>query len=288
MAVKLTKQQIVERLRLLLDQGIALAVTLTGPDENGEEIVRPAESYHFFRWHKDTLAAMRHIFGPSARFVQEFEAIRFVHDKGTRSYRSYADQFWVGYAEARALLESIIREVEEFWDENMVSTPSAVAEQNESGQVKPATRDVFIVHGHDDGFRQTVARVLHQLELNPIILHEKANEGKAIMEKFDVYGNVSYAVALFTPDDLGAAKGKVNSLDDLRPRARQNVVFELGYFIGRRGRSNACALVKGQLELPSDYSGVIYIQVDDAGAWRYTLVRELRAAGFEVDANRLL
>ncbi len=108
------------------------------------------------------------------------------------------------------------------------------------------------------------------------------------MEKFDAYGNVSYAVALFTPDDVGESVTKVKTLEDLKPRARQNVVFELGYFIGRRGRSNACALVKGQIDLPSDYSGVIYIPVDDAGAWRYTLVRELRAAGFEVDANRLL
>ncbi len=278
---KLTKQQIVERLQLLRDEGISVAHRLTKPDEDGEVIARPAESYHFLKWHRDTLAAMRHIFGRNARFVQEFEAIRFVQIRPTRSY---ADQFWAGYTEARALLESIIQEIEEYCTDDMVSTPSSVAEQNESGQVKPATRDVFIVHGHDDGLKQSVVRVINELGLNPIILHEKPDQGRTIIEKFDAYGQVSYAVALFTPDDVGES---VDKAENLKPRARQNVVFELGYFIGRLGRKNACALTKGNVELPSDYSGVVYISADSAD-WRFRLARELQAAGFDVDANRLL
>ncbi len=280
MAVKLTKRQAVEKLERSIQQIDAVKQ-------------KPYFSPAFKKWHRDTEIAISNIFNPHSRHSTDFSGIQFayarrIHNDQEKHERDTYYYFAARLEDARAVLQSMVQEIEEYWTDDMISAPSSVAEQNESGQVKPATRDVFIVHGHDDGFRQTVARVLHQLELNPIILHEKANEGKTIMEKFDAYGNVSYAVALFTPDDVGESVTKVKTLEDLKPRARQNVVFELGYFIGRRGRSNACALVKGQLELPSDYSGVIYIPVDDAGAWRYTLVRELRAAGFDVDANRLL
>ena len=145
---------------------------------------------------------------------------------------------------------------------------------------------VFIVHGRDDGSRETVARFLEKLKLEPIILNEQASQGGTIIEKFERHSEVGFAVVLLTPDDEGALRGEE---DDRSPRARQNVIFELGFFIGRLGRERVCALTKGgSMEIPSDYAGVVYIPLDDKGAWKIGLVKELKAAGFDVDANRAL
>ena len=92
------------------------------------------------------------------------------------------------------------------------------------------------------------------------------------------------AVVLLTPDDEGRLQGGT----DLKPRARQNVIFELGYFAGILGRNRVCALTKGDVEIPSDYDGVIYITLDDSGGWKLRIVKELKAAGFDVDANLAL
>ena len=141
---------------------------------------------------------------------------------------------------------------------------------------------VFVVHGHDEGAREAVARLLNSLGLTPIILHEQASEGRTIVEKLEHHGDVGYAVVLLTPDDVGGG-----DRDSLMPRARQNVVFELGYFMARLGRQRVCALHRSEVDLPSDYMGVVYIPLDSAAAWRFSLAKELRAAGFPVDMNKL-
>ncbi len=143
-------------------------------------------------------------------------------------------------------------------------------------------RDVFIIHGHDDGTKETVARFIERLGLKPIILHEQPNQGQTIIEKFERYAEVAFAIALLTPDDTG---GLSKDEQSLKPRARQNVIFEFGYFMGKLGRQRVCALKKENVETPSDYDGVLYIAFDESGAWKMELVKELKNAGFDVDAN---
>ena len=145
--------------------------------------------------------------------------------------------------------------------------------------------DVFIVHGHHEALKQQVARTVDRLTgAAPIILHEQPDGGRTIIEKFETYaGDVGFAVVLLTADDRGGSA----STDELRARARQNVVFELGYFIGRLGRSRVTVLYEGGVELPSDMSGVLYTPADDAGAWHLKLAREMKAAGIPVDLNKL-
>ncbi len=140
-----------------------------------------------------------------------------------------------------------------------------------------------MVHGHDDGAKETVARLLGQLGLNPIILHEQHDGGRTIIEKFEDHSHVGFAIVLLTPDDVGAAKGQEGSL---QPRARQNVIFELGFFYAQLTRKRVCALYKG-VEPPSDISGVLYKPMDAGGSWRLELAKELKAAGIEVDLNKL-
>jgi predicted nucleotide-binding protein len=149
---------------------------------------------------------------------------------------------------------------------------------------KQQSTDIFIVHGHDEAARHEVARFIEQLGLHPIILHEKPDRGKTIIEKFEHHADVGFAVVLLTPDDVGHPKDKPA---ESKPRPRQNVVLELGYFIGKLRRSSVCALLKGDIEIPSDYAGVLYTRMDDAGAWKVTLAREIKAAGIDADLNKL-
>jgi predicted nucleotide-binding protein len=144
----------------------------------------------------------------------------------------------------------------------------------------PAARKAFVVHGHDGGGRESVARFLEKLGFEAIILHEQASRGRTVIEKVEAHGDVGFAVVLLTPDDEGNAKGQAP-----RPRARQNVILELGYFLGRLGRSRVMALKQGDVEIPSDFHGVVYEPFETGGAWKEALGRELEAVGFEIDWN---
>jgi predicted nucleotide-binding protein len=144
----------------------------------------------------------------------------------------------------------------------------------------PAARKVFVVHGHDEAAREAVARYLEKIGFEVIILHEQANRGRTIIEKIEDHGEVGFAVVLLTPDDVGGKKE-----GELQPRARQNVLLELGYFVGRLTRSRVCALKRGNVEVPSDFGGVVYTSFDEHGAWKPLLGKELEAAGFKIDWN---
>jgi predicted nucleotide-binding protein len=149
-------------------------------------------------------------------------------------------------------------------------------------RARPLPRKVFIVHGHEDGPREAVARYLEKLGFEAIILHEQASQGRTIIEKIEGHSDVGFAVVLLTPDDIGGAKGEAQ-----KNRARQNVILELGYFVGKLTRSRVCALKRGDIEVPSDFGGVVYVSFDDGG-WREALGRELEAAGFDIDWNQAM
>lgn len=149
----------------------------------------------------------------------------------------------------------------------------------------PSNR-IFIVHGHNETVKQTVARIVERLGLEPVILHEQPNKGKTIIEKFFNYSDVNFAIVLLTADDVGAKNSGANVV--LKTRARQNVILELGYFIGKLGRSKVCAIYEDGVEIPSDYQGVLFVKLDDGGNWKFALAKELKAAGFDVDMNKII
>ncbi len=154
----------------------------------------------------------------------------------------------------------------------------------ESKVMTTRSNKVFVVHGHDVGPRETVARFLEKLGLVALILHEQVSQGMTVIEKVEKHGDVAFAVVLLTPDDEGRSKGG----GELMPRARQNVVLELGYFLARLGRERVCALKQGGVEIPSDFAGVVWTEMDTRDGWRLTLARELRAAGFDLDLNKAM
>lgn len=147
------------------------------------------------------------------------------------------------------------------------------------------TGNVFIVHGHDEEAKHEVARTIHRLtNRQPIILDEQRSGGDTVIEKFEKYGgSATFAVVLLTPDDMGCKRDGV-----MMPRARQNVVFELGYFFAKLGRGRVVGLTKGEVDLPSDVAGVVYIAMAHKD-WSTRLGREMKHfPDLSVDLNRLL
>ncbi|MDY1046985.1 nucleotide-binding protein [Pseudomonas coleopterorum] len=157
---------------------------------------------------------------------------------------------------------------------NLMHSPAVPVPRNK--------RNVFIVHGRDNEAKQEVSRFIESLGLKAIVLHEQASGGKTIIEKIEHYANdADFALALYTPCDLGRGVSEGNTPP--KNRARQNVVFEHGYLMGKLGRENVCALKKGDIETPNDISGVVYVDLDPAGVWKTEVVRELRGCGYTIN-----
>jgi len=176
------------------------------------------------------------------------------------------------------IMECFARPTEPFLQEYEKELAGAGQKKDERKAEVPKinSRDVFLVHGHDIAMQQTVARFLEKLKLSPIILSEQANKGRTIIEKFEAHSDVPFAVVLLSADDFGGTNGKPSS-----PRARQNVILELGYFIGKLGRANVCPLHDGVVELPSDLHGVVWVAYE--GDWKMRLAKEIKAAGIDVE-----
>lgn len=148
---------------------------------------------------------------------------------------------------------------------------------------KPSMR-VFIVHGHDHLLLTKAARFVEKLGYEPVILHEQANKGMTIIEKIEANTDVGFAIVLYTEDDKGNSASEADA-GKLNFRARQNVVFEHGYLMSKLKRAKVVPLMAGRVELPSDISGVVY--VDDTN-WQIDIAKEMKAAGYDVDFNRLI
>ncbi len=146
---------------------------------------------------------------------------------------------------------------------------------------------VFIVHGHDDSLKTDLERFLHEIGLVPVVLHREADQGATIIEKFEKHSDVGYAFILLTPDEISyvaSQKDIEESKRETEYRARPNVIFEFGYFVGKLGRSKVCCLHKGEVVVPSDLNGLIYKKITDSiESQAYSIIRELKAAGYQVN-----
>ena len=152
---------------------------------------------------------------------------------------------------------------------------------------KELSSEIFIVHGHNEEMKQSTARLIEKLNLKPIILHEQPNKGRTIIEKFTDSSNVSFAIVLLSADDI--AYKKDDKPENWKYRARQNVILELGFFIGKLGRKYVIALHEkvDNFEIPSDYQGVLFIPYENNDSWKFEIIQELQSVGYDVDANLL-
>lgn len=216
--------------------------------------------------------------GKKKPYVSELLNIDFYPGFGPADEKDY-DEYWIsGKQQMLNILNTILEELKLFEDQT--------TEKMSKDKTKFSNR-IFIVHGHDNEMKAEVALTLTKLGLDPIILHEKPDKGRTIIEKFEDYSDLNYAIVLLSPDDYGYSKD--TSPDIAKLRSRQNVIFELGFFIGKLGRERVVIIYRqaGDFEIPSDYSGVVYKPYDSEGKWKFELVKELRACGYNVSADRL-
>lgn len=244
-----------------------------------DEQVTDAKNGHpedFERWRRATEVALRTVMGDDSPLVADFRKVRYspqvwVSGMDTSGYRP------AGVKKVIAILEAAKSELA------LREELSQVVRGNGSPQehADSSQRSVFIVHGHDEARKHELFRVLNDVtDARPIILHEQASGGRTVMEKLEAYAAAAgFAVALLTADDIGRAKGS----DADNQRARQNVIFEAGYFAGRLGRDRVVLLHEEDVELPSDLHGVAYVALDAAGAWKMKLTHELSSAGVHVN-----
>ncbi len=213
-------------------------------------------------YHRNYKATARAIIGQLSTTMSAKEEIREFKDRVSRKIDN---------------LKNLVQKT------NLLKSTTEEIDINHSFPKNMNTSQVFIVHGQDDSTKTEVARFIEKLGFEPIILHEQANLGQTIIEKIEHHTNVGFGIVLYTPCDMGAKKGdEIN----LKGRARQNVVFEHGYLIGKIGRKNVSALVKGNVETPNDISGVVYIQMENE--WKINLAKELKSSGFSVDMNKVI
>lgn len=156
-----------------------------------------------------------------------------------------------------------------------------------SSSKSPAlSNKVFIVHGHDQGLKTDVERFLHEIGLVPVVLHRDADEGATIIEKFEKHSDVGYAFILLSPDEISYTVDQIGKPEDektIEYRARPNVIFEFGYFVGKLGRNRVCCLHKGNVKVPSDLDGLIYKKIDSSiDDQAYSIIKELKVAGYKI------
>ena len=208
-------------------------------------------------------------FGDKSHEYESFQKIHYgLMIMTNRTPRSeWVDACHTGIQSAIAILGVYLEDFSEGGSGNMSNTQ------------KESYDKVFIVHGHDGELKQSVARVIERQGIEAIILSEQASQGKTIIEKFENNSDVGGAVCLFTADDVGRS----SSADSDNPRARQNVVFETGYFIGVLGRDHIVILADHGVEIPSDLSGVVHTNTEK---WEVDLLKELKAMGYSISFDK--
>ena len=228
-----------------------------------------SDSSNFKAWKTKTERFLRHKYGDLSYEYENFSQIEFslyIYDRDTP-----VKVCKEGLETSKAIFLTYLQEIEEEND----------SEATKVSVIDSTYKQIFIVHGHDGGLKQAVARVIEKQNIEAIILSEKENKGRTIIEKFENYSNVSGAICLFTADDFGRAQN--NTVESAR--ARQNVVLETGYFMGKLGRDRVVILADKGIEMPSDLSGVVYTNTAN---WEFELLKELKAIGYKVDLNKLL
>lgn len=248
------------------------------------------ESAEHARWVANVLRVLDAKFGADSQYSSTIRAFPW-KETGARMYRGYdiplqirrdnENAFRRQMGQAKGIIQSAIDALTEKIAESEEETAT---DENRTLRRVFDPKKVFVVHGHNETVKQTVARTLESIGLTPIILAEQPDKGRTVIEKFESEGiDVGFAVVLLTADD----KGRKNRARKMQSRARQNVVFEMGYFMALLRRERVMLLLQEGVEEPSDLKGVVYTPLDKDGGWKYRLVKELREQGYNVSMDSL-
>jgi predicted nucleotide-binding protein len=275
------RAHVAEALEKRISAGRALEQRpMRNPDELGE--VRS----EYIKWNDYNSTLIERAF-TTPKELQKYTASAPIVSVGYSSFAEDVDDQRKLITRKIARLESLLERLDLFTEGPGIDATAASSAAHVSAAPARASTgsEIFIVHGHDTGTRESVARLIKRVtDIEPVILHEQPNKGQTVIEKLETSSiNAGFAAILLTADDEGGVKGK----GSLTPRGRQNVVLEAGYFMGKLGRSRTAILYEPGVELPSDITGIVYIALDEHDGWHLKLAKELRAAGFIVDMDKL-
>jgi len=223
------------------------------------------------------------VFGPKSEYKEKLTKIRYwpsVMFSGM-DRRIYNTSFENGKDQLKNLINVMLEDVS-------LSIDMSDESPNTIKQIKKLSPNIFLGHGHNEEMKQSSARFIEKIGLKPIILHEQPNRGRTIIEKFIDYSDVNFAVILLSGDDVAFTKS--DNVKNAKLRARQNVILELGFFLGKIGRESVVVLHEqvDNFEISSYYQGVLYEPYDKNGNWKLSLAKELKVSGYEIDGNKLL
>lgn len=280
-----------KKIASMLRKGIQDSLVLEGLTEGeSEEIVKDALEYYIALRSVDdnncmvySAKEMENRFKMLDDTINELTPPQGLHPTDLYFYSTSSNNIKFSIRQEKTTLEKqyatlhsyITGKISEYMQKNSLKEREKVMETKEQD-----FKNIFIIHGHDGELKERLARKVERQDLDAIILNERVNRGKTIIEKIEKYSDVKAAICLFTADDLGKAKDETV----YNKRARQNVVFEAGYFIGKLGRENVIIVADEDLEIPSDLSGVVYTSSKN---WETDVFRELRDIGYSIDFNKL-
>ena len=247
------------------------------------EIITSIENLEFNDWgNQDKIQKrielfIKRVYGTDSEYLDHLQSIPFQnYGYDSESLEENKKTWNEGKKFYKNICEVFIEEIAKFDDQtNDLVKPS---------ELHVISNKIFVVHGHDDEMLYAVESFILTIEKEPIILRKQPNKGRTIIEKFEDYSDVDFAIVLFSPDDEGRAKTE----DKFKPRPRQNVVFELGFFIGKLGRNKVVVLHRTitDFEMLSDFTGVLFEPYETG--WELKIARELKSAGCEIDLNKLV
>lgn len=265
----------IQQVDQLLDEGAHFdARNFSSPDDDGGLTYGGQDSPEWLTWKTRVLNLVQAAAAEGSPALALAKTGFGIRTKG--NYRNEVERAKSNLLEALALLKVALT------DDSFGELRESHAE---SKSPLLSTR-VFVVHGHDEALTNEVERFLYDVGLQPVVLHRQPDQGQTVIEKFEQHGDVGYAIVLLTPDDCAysAAEGSLpDAQRQTELRARPNVLFEFGYFVGRLGRARVCCLHKGAVAVPSDLNGLVYKSVADSfESQAFALVRELKAAGYSL------
>lgn len=279
------EEKFIKRIDQLLEKAEAVKATAKPPPSSGGGVVflgfrATLDSSAFSEWKSSAQHLIAQIAGKDSYDYENFL-------DQVKNYYSYDVDCGIGILKSlRERLQSGFLDLTSTKD-----SPSPRIDNDKITETSPAAKTkrnkVFVVHGHNEEALLKIEKFLKKLQLDPVILKEEPSKGLTIIEKFLQFSNqAGFAIVLLTPDDRGGSKSELRRRQRLR--ARQNVILELGFFLGKLGRERVCVLRQQDVEVPSDYHGVLYIEFDESGAWKMNLAKEMRTAGLDIDLNQLI
>jgi len=262
-----------QRLKELLDKATAMGLDMKQGANRTE-------------WQSNVESALERLFSPDSRHIKSFKGVSYLPMmfSGSTPQSDFDRVFLSGLNHACGILRAAMKEFEDYELAAAKASVFPIPSPPAAGGLQ--NPKVFVVHGHDHALKADVEVFLKNIGLDPIVLHRQADKGQTIIEKFLEHSDVGYAFILLTPDDIAYGSEQANVADRSRKkefRARQNVIFEFGFFVGRIGRERVCCIYKEGVVLPSDLNGLIYKKVTDSiDSQALSIARDLRAAGYKV------